>query len=293
MKAILAVLAGAALLGAGAAPAAAASTPFGTLACFSGASLGATGTARGEKDTSAIVAETEIPAGQEPSTANFGATVPVWFHVVARDRSRSGGWVSDSMVHEQMRVLNAAFAGSGTGFHFALQGITRTINADWYALQTFQDEIDMKTALKRGDATTLNIYSVDFMLGFAYYPKIVAGNPYQVLDGIVIHPESMPGGKIKNFNLGHTATHEAGHWLGLAHTFDGGCYGDGDRVDDTPAMSVPTGGCPEGKDTCVKEAGLDPIHNYMDYSDDPCYNQFTAGQTQRMQDAWLHFRASG
>ena len=59
-----------------------------------------------------------------------------------------------------------------------------------------------------------------------------------------------------------------------------GCNAKGDFVDDTPPMRVPTRGCPEGKDTC-REPGLDPIHNYMDYSDDACYDQFTAGQVAR------------
>jgi hypothetical protein len=62
-------------------------------------------------------------------------------------------------------------------------------------------------------------------------------------------------------------------------------------VADTPAMKVPTSGCPAGKDTCPKEPGLDPIHNYMDYSYDSCYFEFTPGQAARAQDSWLYFRA--
>lgn len=64
----------------------------------------------------------------------------------------------------------------------------------------------------------------------------------------------------------------------------------GDRVDDTPAMSVPTSGCPESKDTCVKEHGLDAIHNFMDSSFDRCYTDFTEGQAARMRAQFVHFR---
>ena len=149
----------------------------------------------------------------------------------------------------------------------------------------------MKSALKQGDATDLNIYSTSGggYLGWAYYPSTVKSAKYAILDGVVIHYGSMPGGYIRNYNLGYTATHEAGHWLGLAHTFEGGCNGAGDQVDDTPAELEPTSGCPAGKDTCVG-GGLDPIHNYMDYSYDICYTEFTAGQSQRMQEQWLHWR---
>ncbi len=253
------------------------------------------GTARGrtEKDTKHLVPESTIPAGEEPGTSKqFSATIPVVFHVIAKSRTAAGGWVTDKQIAEQIRVLNEAYAAAGTGFRFRLADTTRTINAEWYAMTSFAAETEAKTALRQGDAKTLNIYanSGGGLLGWAYYPKIVTyQRQYHVLDGVVIDSASMPGGTAANYNLGHTATHEVGHWLGLAHTFEDGCRGHGDQVADTPAMSVPTGGCPAGKDSCP-EPGLDPIHNYMDYSFDACYDEFSPGQSTRMQEQYLHWR---
>jgi Pregnancy-associated plasma protein-A len=96
----------------------------------------------------------------------------------------------------------------------------------------------------------------------------------------------------QQFSLGKTATHETGHWLGLLHTFQGGCNNKGDCVAATPDERFPASGSPEGLDTCPAP-GNDPIHNYMDYSDDSCYDQFTQGQAERMHNFYAYFRADG
>ena len=98
---------------------------------------------------------------------------------------------------------------------------------------------------RQGGADALNMWLVDFKyLGIATFPWDYQKQPG--IDGIRVHYDSLPGGSIANFNLGETATHEAGHWLGLYHTFQGGCTELNDEVSDTPAQSSPTSGCPAG-----------------------------------------------
>lgn len=106
----------------------------------------------------------------------------------------------------------------------------------------------------------------------------------------------MPDGLMDGFNKGKTAVHETGHWLGLLHTFEGySCDGPGDYIDDTPVESTATDGCPTDpkKQSCPaqqKAGESDPIHNYMDYSIDDCYEGFTDLQVQRMKSMWSMFR---
>ena len=228
----------------------------------------------------------------------FRASVPVYFHVVTDGAT---GSLTDAQIATQIAVLNRTFAGgeggAATGFSFTLAGVTRTDNAQWfYSNPGGTGEHTMKRTLRRGGANALNFYSTtagDY-LGWAYLPDITTKPGQGYLDGVVVDWESGKGTSATyagRYDQGETGTHEVGHWLNLEHTFFGGCNAKGDFVDDTPAEKTATSGCPAGKDTCAKP-GLDPIHNYMDYSYDSCYTEFTAGQAQRMRDAWLYYRAA-
>lgn len=212
--------------------------------------------------------------------------INVYFHVITS--STGEGAVSDARISRQVRVLNDGFAG--TGFSFVLAGTDRTANNDWYNMgYNSQAERRAKTALRRGTADDLNIYSTSGggYLGWATWPHKYQSQPG--LDGIVLAAGSLPGGPIANYNEGDTATHEAGHWLGLYHTFQNGCSTNGDYVSDTPAERYPARGCPINLDTCP-EPGLDPIYNFMDYTYDSCIDEFTSGQAQRMHDFFATYR---
>lgn len=225
-----------------------------------------------------------------------GGVIPVNFHVIS---SSSGeGNIPQSQIDAQITVLNRNFAGQdyngnlvpgakNTGYTFVLASVTRTSNRKWFTMTPGTSrEAQAKNALVVNPTGSLNLYTCkpgQNLLGWATFPWNLAGNPN--MDGVVIHYGSVPGGYLSPFNLGGTASHEVGHWVGLYHTFQGGCDGGnctgaGDLVCDTPSEGTATSGCPSGKDTCP-EAGLDPIHNYMDYSTDICYDNFTTGQDAR------------
>ena len=200
-----------------------------------------------------------------------------------------------------MRVLNNAYAGVGAAapspnspFRFKLASTTYTVNANWSKMQPgTQAEENAKRALHVGGPKTLNIYVANIgggLLGWATFPETHYGNGL-FYDGVVMLDESMPGGTVKPYNQGDTGTHEVGHWMGLYHTFQGGCTTTNDSVSDTPAEYSGASGCPTGRDSCTSLAGLDPITNFMDYSYDSCMNTFSAGQNSRMNSQWNTYRA--
>ena len=285
-------------------PAQAMRTPDGAkVACFEPASMGArtAGADRPadhrdvspreqraiEKRTKAILDRQGVTAAEAAAT---GGSVPVYVHVMA-DKYGNGN-VTDTQIADQISVLNKTFGGqelvgtaANTGFTFTLAGTDRYYNSTWHA---DRQSTTYRAKTRLGGANALNIWLVDFKyLGIATFPWDYAANPK--IDGIRVHFDSLPGGSIANYNLGETATHEAGHWFGLYHTFQGGCTSTNDEVADTPAQGSATNGCPEGRDSCTL-AGLDPIHNYMDYSYDSCYNQFTSNQSSRMSSMFAAYR---
>lgn len=219
-----------------------------------------------------------------------GGTINVYFHVINNGTGIANGNIPDSMIAAQINVLNAAFASWGWSFNHV--STDRTTNASWYTMGPGSTaEALAKIALRQGTAADLNLYSANpggGLLGWATFPWSYASNPKN--DGVVLLHSSLPGGSAAPYNLGDTATHEVGHWMGLYHTFQGGCNKRrGDLVEDTPPEKSPAYGCPTGRDSCRGD-GLDPITNFMDYTDDACMNTFTAGQDARMDAQFTTYR---
>jgi hypothetical protein len=232
--------------------------------------------------------------------------------------------ISDAQIHSQIAVLNrdfnrqnadanqtpAAFAtvAGSMNIEFVLAkrdpnglpttGINRVLGTktSW----TMSDNAIFKALSFWNSNDYFNIWVIRFSgstLGYAQYPvsnlpglaEVQGGTA--ATDGIVVDYTvfgSVEDGNFTgidpNYNKGRTATHEAGHFLGLRHIWgDANCGND--FVNDTPFQQTSTTGCPSHPATTVCFGGpvVKMFQNYMDYTFDACMNLFTAGQVVRME----------
>ena len=251
---------------------------------------------------------TTVRPAYDPSVERY--RIPVVVHVI---QNTSGtGFIPLARVQSQIDILNEDFlalpgslGAPGTDaqieFYLATEdpngnpttGVTYTTNNSW-----FNDNGTYYNSLAWDPDRYLNIYtnSASGALGYVpFLPSTAPGSVGSNADRVVVLYSSFGrNAPLTPFHLGRTATHEVGHYLGLFHTFDGGCgtvsncSGTGDLICDTNRESSPTYGCPSSRSTCSGTPA--PKENYMDYSDDACMNRFTPDQANRMRCTLLNYR---
>jgi hypothetical protein len=232
---------------------------------------------------------------------SFYYTIPVVFHVI-QDNS-GDGYLSPETINDQIYILNEDFRaihgspgapGANARIIFQLAttdpsgnpttGITYSTNNTW-----FQDNGSYWNSLAWDTNRYLNIYSNAVPCCYGYVSDFPAnGVAGDTNDRIVVWWEAVGRDPTSGWplNMGRTGTHEVGHYLGIYHTFCGGCGSaancdtTADLICDTNGESQATLGCPGSKNSC---GNSDPIHNYMDYTDDPCLWEFTPEQVNRMR----------
>lgn len=269
-----------------------------------------------EKQIAADLASTLRTARARASRTGAAALpaqihIPVRIHVI-HGRHKSDRKVSRAAARAVYYKLRTAFYGrqstsmAPTGINFYLKKVTVTRNDKWFhARPGSKADRQMKRKLRGGTLRTLNVYlnneksDGQALLGYARFPWQAA--QWLSQDGVTINVESLPGGRIRGYNLGDTVVHEVGHWLGLWHTFYRGCSAEGDGVADTAPEAQESFACDLTRDTCPMdflEAGnpasgplYDPVTNFMDYSYDSCMNHFTPGQRDRMVTMFQTYRA--
>ena len=237
-------------------------------------------------------------------------TIPTVVHVLHNGEPvGTGANISDAQVISQITVMNEDFRRMlGTPGGANTSGFAVDVEVEFCLAQRTpdgcptsginrvnicQDGTDSaavdywKAQTSWNPSSYMNMWSskyvgdLDGILGFAQFP---GGAP--ATDGVsaghtFFGSSDYDDGSFQTsppYDKGRTMTHEVGHYLGLYHTFQGGCTAPGDQIDDTPYAAAPNFGC--SPNTSCGTA--DMIQNYMDYTDDTCMDTFTAGQKTRV-----------
>jgi hypothetical protein len=242
------------------------------------------------------IAGTRAPAILKEREDISMITINTYIHIITT--SAAADAYTKKQAKKQINAMNVVYKRIGLTFKLIETDIT--VNDAW-AVADGPDMDTLKLSLRKGTYADLNLYFHSDLsggiLGTCTLPSqvVVGMDPtLYASDGCNINANTMPGGSMAGYNQGMTAVHETGHWLGLLHTFEGySCEGEGDLIADTPMQATSTDGCPvdQVKDSCPGMEGVDLIHNYMDYSEDSCYESFTPGQVSRIRTLWTQYRS--
>lgn len=231
--------------------------------------------------------------------------IPVVFHIIHSGTDETN--ISEERINDAMNTINEDFRKKNSDTSYirsVFKDLAADINVEFRLAKKDPDGNCTNGITRRyapdyteganDDVKSLDKWDVERYLNIWVVASIdigVSGNgitagysnfPWssRKYDGIVIRADQIDRND-------RTLTHEIGHYLGLLHTFQGGCGGSckssGDYVCDTPPTDQPNFGCNTDLNTCSDDPTFDypdMIENYMDYSN--CRHMFTKGQRDRM-----------